>query len=67
MIMINDTAPQFDTVRDVARILKVTRSTAYRMVKRGIIPSVKLGGAVRVPRSFFDAIANKAVRQATTR
>jgi len=36
-------------VAEVAPLLGVSRSKAYELVARGEIPSVRIGGSVRVP------------------
>jgi excisionase family DNA binding protein len=42
-------------VRDVARVLAVSRATAYRLVASRAIPSIWIGSTVRVPRAGFQA------------
>jgi len=42
--------PVFLTVEEAARLLRLRRSHAYELVRRGVIPSVRLGGFIRVPR-----------------
>lgn len=43
--------PDILTVSDVAKILNVGINSAYNLVKRGIIPSKKIGRIYRVPKS----------------
>lgn len=43
--------PAFLTVEEVAGILRLKRSTAYEYVRQGIIPSVRLGSFIRVPKA----------------
>ena len=38
------------TVKEVAKYLRLPVSTAYEMVRQGVIPAVKLGRQIRVPR-----------------
>lgn len=38
------------TPTEVADYLRLDRSTVYRMLRSGTLPSVRLGGSVRVPR-----------------
>ncbi len=38
----------FLTVRDVANELRLDRSTVYRLVERGEIPAVRVGGSIRI-------------------
>lgn len=45
------------TVRELAREWKQHKSTIYRKVERGLIPSVRLGdqtSALRIPRAELD-------------
>jgi excisionase family DNA binding protein len=39
---------------EVAELLQVSRAHAYNLMRRGEIPSVRMGGAVRVRRSDLD-------------
>ncbi len=49
-------------VNEVARLLGVSRSTAYAIVATGELPSVRLGRAVRVRRTDLEAwLSQKAV------
>jgi len=49
-------------VSEAAELLSVARSKAYAMVKAGELPSVRLGGSVRVPlarlREWVESRAN---------
>ena len=44
---------------DVARILNISRSFAYLLMKRGEIPSVRLGRSIRVRPSDLDLYIEK--------
>lgn len=45
--------------KEVAEILKISTSTAYRYFQVQIIPSVQMGGSRRVARDvFFDWLIN---------
>ena len=46
-----DNLPDFLTVEEVARILRLKRYTAYQYVNQGYIPAVKLGHFIRVPKA----------------
>lgn len=37
------------TVHETARVMKVVPATVYAWVREGDIPSLKLGGRVRIP------------------
>jgi excisionase family DNA binding protein len=41
------------TVAQVAELIGVSRRQAYKLVKDGAIPSVRLGGSIRVPTDRF--------------
>ena len=52
------------TGSDVARILKVSRSFAYILMRRGEIPTVRMGSAVRVrPENLEEYIAKNVTRR----
>jgi len=40
----------FLTVNEVADLLRVSRRTAYVLVQTGQVPSVRVGGVIRIPR-----------------
>ena len=42
------------TVNDVARILGVSRTQAYRLVREGLFKSVRIGNAIRISIRSFD-------------
>jgi excisionase family DNA binding protein len=41
----------FLTVNEVADLLRVSRRTAYVLVQTGQVPSIRVGGAIRIPRA----------------
>ena len=45
---------QYLTVKDVARMLKVSPTTVRRHIKSGKLKAVKVGGAVRVPEETLN-------------
>lgn len=52
-------ADQLMTVEEAAGHLKVGRSTTFRLLQSGQLPSVKIGGSRRVRRSDLEAyVAN---------
>ena len=57
MIHHNDAPDQFATVRDAARILKISRFTAYRLIQQGHIPVARLGKTLRIPMSYLTRLA----------
>jgi excisionase family DNA binding protein len=44
----------FLTVDELAAFLRVSRTTAYQLVWRGDVPSVKVGGQLRIPRAELE-------------
>lgn len=48
----NDAAslPAVLTVEETARFLRIGRSVAYELVRTGVIPSIRLGKLIRIPR-----------------
>ncbi|MCF6215660.1 MAG: helix-turn-helix domain-containing protein [Emcibacter sp.] len=52
------------TIKDVARYLKLTEKTAYRLVADGEIPGFKIGGSWRFTREEIEQwIENRQVRK----
>ena len=43
------------TVPEAARILRVSKGTAYEYVQKGLIPHVRLAGRITIPRARFEA------------
>ena len=42
--------PSYFSVEEMGRFLSIGRTLAYALVRQGVIPSVKLGRTVRIPR-----------------
>jgi excisionase family DNA binding protein len=42
-------------VREVAEITALGHTKAYELIKRGVIPSVKIDGCIRVSRQALEA------------
>lgn len=42
------------TVKDVQRIMNISRNTAYQLVKSGAFSVIKLGDTYRVSREVFE-------------
>ena len=51
------------TVPETARRLGIKRSAAYAYVKSGLLPSIKLGGRLLVPREAVLALVDKALAE----
>ena len=42
------------TVPEAARVLRVSKGTAYEYVQKGLIPHVRLAGRIIIPRARFE-------------
>jgi excisionase family DNA binding protein len=42
--------PQFLTVEELRAFLRIGRSSAYDLIRRGIMPAIRWGRTVRIPR-----------------
>ena len=43
---------------DIARILNISKALAYRLIQRGVIPSVRINHAVRIMPSDLEEYIN---------
>jgi excisionase family DNA binding protein len=62
-----DTKPidqPFLTVNELADLLRVSRRTAYVLVQTGRVPSVRIGGSIRIPRAALVQQLRKTMRPA---
>ncbi len=50
------------TISEVAEVLRMHRTTIYRLVKRGDLPGFKIGGNWRVNRASLDLWLSAASR-----
>lgn len=50
--------PDLLTVPEVAALLRIGRGKAYALVRRGNLPSVKLGRTLRVPKAAIERLAS---------
>jgi len=57
---VKDLDPLFVRPAQVATILQVSRAKAYQLIAAGVIPSVKLGGSLRVPLAALQKLAESA-------
>jgi excisionase family DNA binding protein len=63
-IHLRQTMSDIWTIKDVARYLKLTEKTAYRLVVDGEIPGFKVGGSWRFTREEIEQwIKNRQVRK----
>jgi excisionase family DNA binding protein len=51
------------TVAEAALILKLSKASVYRLVAEGALPSLKVGGSIRLDRAeMFEALTRHPVR-----
>ncbi|MGA7871092.1 MAG: helix-turn-helix domain-containing protein [Candidatus Binatus sp.] len=53
----------FLRVREFAEQAQISRSMAYILVRRGVVPSRKFGNAIRIPREALEAMAREALEK----
>ena len=51
-------------VSEAAELLAIGRTQAYDLVRTGVIPSIKLGADIRVPRANLDTLIATRVADA---
>ena len=44
---------------EAAKLLSISRSKAYELIAAGVLPSVRVGGSVRVPAARLQAWIDK--------
>jgi excisionase family DNA binding protein len=49
-----DVRPAYFSVLELAAYLGISRRTAYALVNKGAVPSVRVGGQHRIPREELD-------------
>lgn len=49
------TAPRTYRVEEIAEILGIGRSSAYKLVQQGQFKVVRIGSSIRISRSSFDS------------
>jgi excisionase family DNA binding protein len=42
------------TVPEAAKLLRISRNHCYELVKRGVVPSIRLGKKIVIPRIALD-------------
>lgn len=56
----NNEMVQVLTVEDLARILAISKNTAYDLVRSGKIRSVKIGRTYRIPKAALEEYLKSA-------
>ncbi len=55
-------APTYLRAPEVAQLLNISRTAAYRLIENGTIPHLRIGRSVRVPyQSLMDYLAQHEV------
>ena len=49
------------TVEEIQGILKISRPTAYALVRRNVFRSIRIGGKIRVSKRSFDAWLDQGI------
>jgi excisionase family DNA binding protein len=57
--------PELLTVMEAAAVLRIGRELAYRMVRTGEIPSIRLGKQYRVPRAALMKYLERVAMEQT--
>ena len=57
---------RFLTVAEVARMMRVSRMTVYRMVHAGELPAIRFGRSFRVPETAVAVATQQYVAEAST-
>ena len=52
---------EYMTVQDFCRLMKISQTTAYRMIKEEQIPTVKMGRRYKIPVSMFDSLNHRYI------
>jgi excisionase family DNA binding protein len=60
----NTTNAKFCRVPDIAAALGVTPALVYKLIKRGKIPAIRVGVAVRVPREAVRRLYREGIGNA---
>lgn len=46
------------TVPEVTRMLGIERTKTYRLIKKGEIPSIRVGNSIKIPKDAFTEYIN---------
>ena len=47
------TEPKIYEVKDIMRIMCISRNTAYKLIRQGGIPYIRMGGRYKIPADRF--------------
>lgn len=59
----NENEPLVYTVKEAAKVLKISPNKAYELARNDEIPNVKIGGRVMVPRKKLEEFINAEVEK----
>jgi len=51
---------------EVADLISVSRSRAYELIADGTLPSIRMGGSVRIPADALRAWIDEQLKKSTT-
>jgi len=54
--------PEILTVQEAAKFLRLKRSTAYELVRQGVIPSMRLGRQIRIPKAGIEKLIARSMQ-----
>jgi putative molybdopterin biosynthesis protein len=63
----NRKAKEYLTTQEVAELMRCSKMTVYRLIRRGEFPAERLGTDYRIWRGHFDAWRTKALRKFQSR
>ena len=56
-----DALPQFLSPEEFRTVVGIGRATCYDLLRRGVIPCIRYGRVIRIPKSALDTPANPDV------
>jgi excisionase family DNA binding protein len=57
--------PQFITINEAIKSLRISRPTINRRIKTGEIPATKIGTRILIPAAFIQQLEDKAMKPQT--
>ena len=55
-----NTTPMTYTVYEIAEILKISRTSAYRLIREGHFKTIRIGSAIRISKKSFEEWMEKS-------
>jgi excisionase family DNA binding protein len=62
-----DQLPDLATVAEVQQLLRTGRRQTYEAVRRGDIPSIRIGRSIRIPRAALERALTRTVSRGDPR